>query len=86
MSDQQGLRQASVRAVTGTTLDYNGDFFALFILKGITSGDFNGRMLAWLNGRAGATVYDNLPGAMASFAAANGATNFSAVGTFDASL
>lgn len=84
--DQQALRQASVRAVTGTTLDYNGDFFSLFILKGVTQGDFNGRMLAWLNGRAGATVSDNLPGAMAAFAIANSATNFSAVGTFDASI
>lgn len=82
---QQGLRQASVRAVTGTALDYNGDFFALFVLKGITDGDFNGRMLAWLNHWLGAS-YDNLPGAMAAFATANGAVNFSSVGTFDASL
>lgn len=82
---QQGLRQASVRAVTGTALDYNGDFMSLFTLDGITTGDFNGRMLAWLNLRLEA-AYDNLPGAMAAFATANGATNFSAVGTFDALL
>jgi hypothetical protein len=81
---QQGLRQASVRAVTGTAYDYNGDFSALFDMKGIAAGDFNGRMLAWLNLWLSAS-YDNLPGAMAAFATANGATNFSAVGTFDAS-
>lgn len=80
---QQGLRQASVRAVTGTSLDYNGDFSALFTLKGIAAGDFNGRFLAWLNFWLSAS-YDNLPGAMAAFATANNATNFGAVGTFDA--
>lgn len=81
----QGLRQASVRAVTGTSLDYNGDFYSLFVQKGITAGDFDGMMLQWLNHWLGKT-YDNLPGAMAAFAAANGADTFSSVGTFDASV
>ncbi len=83
MTDQQGLRQASVRAVTGTNLGYNGDFMSLFAQAGITSGDFNGQMLAWINLLLG-TTYDNLPGAMAAFAIANNATNFASVGTFNA--
>jgi hypothetical protein len=82
---QQGLRQASVRAVTGTTFDYNGDWHALFTLAGIPDGDFNGRLLAWINLKLGAS-YSDLPAAMAALAAATGATNFSSMGTFDASL
>lgn len=81
---QQGLRQASVREVTGTAFDYNGDFHALFDLAEIPSGDFNGRMLQWLNLWLSAS-YDNLPGAMAAFSAAQGASSFSSVGTFYAS-
>ena len=80
---QQGLRQASVREVTGTAFDYNGDFMALFASDGITAGDFNGKLLQYINLKLSSS-YDNLPGAMAAFATANSATNFSAVGTFSA--
>lgn len=79
----QGLRQASLRAVTGKAYDYNGDWIARFELAGITTGDFNGRMLAWLNVKMG-TTYNNLPGAKAAFAILQGATNFSSIGTFTA--
>lgn len=81
----QGDQQASVRAVTGTAYDYNGDWHALFDGAGIAAGDFNGRLLTWINLKLG-TSYNNLPGAMAAFATANGATNFGSVGTFSASL
>lgn len=80
---QQGLRQASVRAANASTLDYNGDFMALFAADGITTGDFNGQLLQYINLKLSAS-YDNLPGAMAAFADANTSTNFSAVGTFTA--
>lgn len=46
MTTNQGARQQSVRDVTGTALDYNGDFSALFDQAGIPAGDWNGRMLA----------------------------------------
>ena len=49
----------------------------------ITAGDFNGKLLQYINLKLSSS-YDNLPGAMAAFATANSATNFSAVGTFSA--
>lgn len=81
---QQGLRQASVRAVTNTALDYNGDFHALFDAASIPAGDFNGRFLAWINNKL-TQSYTNLPEALQALAIANGAINFSSMGTFDAS-
>ena len=80
---QQGLRQASVRAVTGTALSYDGDWMALFDQASIPDGPFNGRFLEWLNLKLTAE-YDNLAEAMQALADANGATNFSSLGTFDA--
>lgn len=80
---QQGLRQASVRAQTGTVLDPNGDWHALFDLRGIAAGDFNSRMLAWINQKLVAS-HASLPAALQALAVANGADNFSSMGTFDA--
>lgn len=86
MSTAQGLRQASVRAVTETNQTYEGDFHALFTLHSIPAGDFNGRLLAWINAKlAPATLFANVNDAMQALATANGADNFSAMGTFDAS-
>lgn len=79
----QGARQQSVRDVTGTALDYNGDWHALFDLAGIPAGDFNGRLLAWINGRLGVT-YTEINGAMNAFAESQGFPSWSAMGTFDA--
>lgn len=81
---QQGLRQASVRAVTGTALTYEGDFHALFTGAGIPAGEFNGRFLQWINAKLSAS-YADLPGAMQALAASAGAYNYSSLGTFDAS-
>jgi hypothetical protein len=50
-------------------------------VMGITQGDYNGRLLAWINLRYGQTFAD-LPGAMAYMASVNGATNFSSMGNF----
>jgi len=79
----QGARQQSVRDVTGTMLDYNGDWHALFDLAGIPQGDFNGRLLAWINDYLG-TSYAGLPQAMQAFAVDQGYINWSSMGTFDA--
>ncbi|MGY3527295.1 hypothetical protein [Bradyrhizobium sp. USDA 4452] len=70
MSNQE-LRQATVRALTGTALSYEGDWHALFDGAGIASGPFNGRLLAWINAQLG-TSYVELNGAMYAFAIANG--------------
>lgn len=80
----QSLRQASVRAVTGTTGTYEGDWHALFTSEGIAAGPYNQRLLAWINARLSAS-YTTLSGAKAAFAAAEGVGRFNEVGTFDAS-
>ena len=92
---QQGLRQASVRAVTGSAESYEGDWHRLFDLASISAGsndpggiyrpiDFNGRLLLWINLKLTAD-YTSLPEAMQALAASVGAYNFSSLGTFDAS-
>lgn len=83
-ANNQGLRQASVRTVTGTTQAYEGDWHALFDLWGIASGDFNGRLLAWINEYLG-EAYDNANSAMQAFAESYGAYNWSSLGAFDVS-
>lgn len=84
MTTQQGLRQQSVRDVTGTTGTYNEDWHALFDDEGIATGPFDQRLLIWINARLG-TNYTELNGAMAAFAADEGVGSFSAIGTFTAS-
>jgi len=79
----QSLRQASVRAVTGTTGTYEGDWHALFTAGGIAAGTYNERLLAWINARLAAN-YTELNGAKAAFAAAEGVGQFNQIGTFTA--
>lgn len=82
---QQGLRQASVRLVSGTQLNYEGDWHAMWDLQGIPAGPFNGRMLAYINEYLSA-AYTEINGAMYAFAASFGASTFQSLGTFDAGL
>ena len=81
---QQGLRQASFRAIGSTTLDYNGDARAAFEAEAtIPAGtDFNGAFILWLQTRL-SSVDTSLPNLMQAFAVAEGATNWSSVGSFD---
>ena len=85
---QQGLRQASFRAIhAGTGRDYNGDAMAamrveLEAAEVAVPADLNGRTIAWLQLRLESTD-QNLPGLMAAFAAANGADKWSSLGAFD---
>ena len=60
-----------------------GDWHALFDLAGIPQGDFNGRLLAWINDYL-STSYAGLPEAMQAFAVDQGYINWSSMGTFDA--
>jgi hypothetical protein len=80
----QSLKQASIRAVTGTTGTYEEDWGALFDLAAIAGGTFNERLLAYINYKLSSS-YNNLPSAMQAFAADNGAYNWDSLGTFDAS-
>ena len=77
----QGLRQASVRAITGTTSTYEGDWHALFDASAIPVGTFNGRLLAWINQELGAE-YTELNGAMYAFAQSLGAASWNELGSF----
>lgn len=79
----QGARQASVRAVTGTAFTYEGDWHALFDMAEIPVGTFNERMLAWINDYMGES-FTELNGAMAAFAIDQGADSWNGLGTFDA--
>lgn len=82
---QQGLRQASIRAVTGSTTNetYDGDWHKLFDRASIPAGTLDERLLRWINAKL-TKSYTSLPEAMQALATANGAWNFSSMGTFDA--
>lgn len=81
---QQGLRQASIRAETGTKNTYDGDWLALFDQAGVPAGDFNGRLLQWINQKLSA-AYVSLSQAQQALAVANNAFSFASMGVFDAS-
>jgi hypothetical protein len=67
--------QEVIRASTGTTLDYNGDWSALFDADGIDAGPWNCRLLAWINATLG-TSYVELNGAKYAFAVSQGADDW----------
>jgi len=79
-TNQEGVH-AAVRAVTGTSRSYNEDWHALFDSDGIASGNFDSRMLAWINTTLG-TSYTNVNAAMQAFAVDQGFTNWSSMNTF----
>lgn len=78
---QQGDRQATVRAATGTALDYNGDWHALFDQASIPAGPFDGRLLAWLGVQLSQT-FTNINDAMQAYAESQSATNWDSMGAF----
>lgn len=82
---QQGLRQAGARAISGfvPSTNYNEDFQRMFDVAGIPAGTFNERQLRWINYSLG-TNYTDLTEAMQAFATAQGAYNWSSLGTVGA--
>lgn len=79
---QQGYRQFSARAITGMAETYDGDWHALFDMDNIPAGDFNGRMLAWINDELDED-FTNIADALQAFAEEFDAYNFSSLGLFD---
>lgn len=79
MSNQGGV-QAAIRTQTGTALDYNGDWHALFDSDGVATGPFNGRLLQWINQKLG-TSFASLPQAQQALAVSNGFNNWSSMST-----
>jgi hypothetical protein len=89
----QSRRQQAVRDITGTELDYNSDFLALFALSGFTTGTFNERFLLWLNSQMGtdygdpnATSKGGLPGAMHAYAVSLGYNDWNSLDTIEGFL
>lgn len=76
---QQGLLQQSIRDITGTALDFNGDWLALMASDGIETGTFNERLLAWINSTLGES-YIALPEAQQAFALDQGYESWSSMG------
>jgi len=79
-----GDRQVVLRTSTGKALDYNGDWLAKFDANGIGAGDFNGRMLAFINAQL-VTNFTEINGALNAYAVARsttGAKTFNELGPF----
>lgn len=79
----QSDKQVSIREATATTLDYNGDWHALFDLLSIDNGSFDGRLLSYINTSLNSS-YINLPSAMQAFAEDQGFDNWDSMGSFAA--
>lgn len=85
MATNDEAKLASVQAATGTARGWNGDWIALFDAAGIAAGDFNGRMLAWINAQLG-TSYTSLVTAQNALAVNQGAASWGQLGAFSTSL
>tara|TARA_R110000824_G_scaffold23149_2_gene83504 strand:+ start:864 stop:1115 length:252 start_codon:yes stop_codon:yes gene_type:complete len=81
MASNQEARQTSTRAVTSTTGSVNEDWIALFTTRSAPAGQFNERMLAYINTKL-STSHTNINDAMQALAANQSADNFSSMGTF----
>jgi len=77
MTNQSDLQQ-SIRNITGTSLNYEGDWHALFDAASIPVGAFNGRLLQWINAQL-STSYTEINGAMAAYAESQGVVNWNSL-------
>jgi hypothetical protein len=86
MGSQQGLRQSSWKAISGTATTYGGDAMAAMAAEleaamlPVPDG-FNGRMIPWLQCRL-TSDSTNINDLLAEWAAAEGAANASSIGSF----
>ena len=81
MATTQEARQAAIRAVTSTTGTHNEDWLALFTPRSAPAGEYNERMLSYINTLL-STSYTNINDAMQALATNQSADNFSSMGTF----
>ena len=81
MATTQEARQAAIRAVTSTTGTHNEDWLALFTTRSAPAGEYNERMLNYINTLL-STSYTNINDAMQALATNQSADNFSSMGTF----
>ena len=81
MASNQEARQTSIRAVTSTTGTHNEDWLALFTARSAPAGEYNERLLSYINTLL-STSHTNINDAMQALAADQRADNFSSMGTF----
>jgi len=81
MTTNQGKRQASFRAISGTTFDYNGDLIAAVAAEGITATGYNGSLIAWLQSAIPSTNTE-INGLKAEYATLFGASSWNELGYF----
>lgn len=77
--NQSGIHEA-VRGQISQRFGYGDDWSALFDQDGIPSGDWNGRMINWINFKL-TTSYTSLVEAQNAFASSQGFTNWGAMNT-----
>lgn len=75
MTNQESL-QSCIRAITGTALENNGDWLALFDIYNIPQGTFNERMAKWLQSSLN-TTRDNINELKAQYAIYSGFNGWS---------
>ena len=81
MATTPEARQISIRVVTSTAGSVNEDWIALFTARSAPAGEYNERMLSYINTLL-STSHTNINDAMQALAADQGAGNFSSMGTF----
>lgn len=83
MTNQEG-KQASFRAIGGTSGDYNGDAIAAMLAEAATGDSFNEIMISWLQIRISDSTVTNINDLQAVFAAQLGFDRWDDVDTFAA--
>jgi hypothetical protein len=77
----QGALQQSVRNITGTSLDYNGDLLSLIVANGIAITDFNGSLKRWIDSAILGETHYGIDGSMQALAVAHSRYNWSSMDT-----
>lgn len=80
MSNTSGVQAACREYAEATVGDPVANWHAVFDKDGTPAGDFNGRMLAWINFKLG-TTYSDLAGAQHAFAVDQGFNNWASMNT-----
>lgn len=78
MPTNQSQRQSQVRAASGTARNLNEDWHAYWDVLGIADGNFDERMLLWVN-QALSTSFVNTANAMQAYAEDRGFLNWSSM-------
>jgi hypothetical protein len=80
MSNTSGVQAACREYAEVTVGDPVANWHAVLDKDEIDPGDFNGRMLAWINAKLG-TSYPDLAGAQQAFAVSQGFNNWASMNT-----